>query len=76
MTMKNALITVGFAVIAATQFSVGMGVVTLAAERESKAKLGTRKDCVSLRTSMCFTAVARMQVKRSRRYLLTHIVCA
>ena len=47
MTMKNTLITVGFAVIAATQFSVGMGVVTLAAERESKAKLGTRKDCLT-----------------------------
>ena len=76
MTMKNSLITVGFGVIVAAQFAVGMGVVTLAAKRESKAKLETRKDCVSLRASMRFTAVARVQVKRSRQYFLTHIVCA
>jgi len=53
VTMKNIFIRVGFAVIATAQLAVGLCLVTLAAERKSKAKLPTRKNYVSLRASVC-----------------------
>ena len=53
VTMKKIPITVGFAVIAAAQLAVGLCLVTLAAERKSRAKLRTWKNRVSLRASVC-----------------------
>jgi len=75
VTMKNTPITVGFVVIATAQLALGIYLVAFGVKEKSKAKLRTWKICVSLRASVCFAAVTDVQVNRSHRYLLTHIVC-
>ena len=73
--MKNTSITAGFVVIVAVQLALAIYLVILWGREKSKAKLRTWKICVSLRASGCFAAVTHVQVNRSHRYLLTHIVC-
>jgi len=76
VTMRNVPITAGFVVIVAAQLALAIYAIALWAKGKSKAKLWTWKICVSLRASVCFAAVTHVQVNRSHRYLLTHIVCA
>jgi len=76
VTLKNTLITAGFVVIAISNLALGICLITFGVKKKGKAKLRTWKICVSLRASVCSVAVTHVQVNRSHRYLLTHIVCA
>ena len=76
VTMRNTPITAGFVVIVAAQLALGIYLITFGVREKSKAKLRTWKICVSLRASVCFATVTHVQVNRSHRYLLMHIVCA